>query len=83
MPVILGGGFIAALVALYKAKPERDLSIAGGYSKLVGDLRVRIDDLETDLYTERAECEKRIDSLRIDFQHQLDELRKRLEHKLG
>src|SRR5690606_30291344 len=53
LTVLLGGGFIAALVSLYKARSDRDVSVSAAYSKLVEDLRKRIDELEQQLEKER------------------------------
>lgn len=63
IPLLLGGGLLTAMVAMYKARPERDVAISAAYSKLVTDLRTRIEDLEEDLREERVECETKIDAL--------------------
>lgn len=61
---LLGGGLFQAVRALLTLPTDRDLSIAGAYSKLVGDLRSRISDLEQDLAEERRRCDEQIAELR-------------------
>lgn len=64
---LLGGGIVGSLVAFYKAKPERDEAISSAYSRLVGDLRQRIEDLEKDLAAERKHCDHQIRGLRAEI----------------
>ena len=63
--ILLGGGFIAALVAVYKAKPERDSVVVSSAQNAATILQGLNDALYTeleraradrDLHERRAEC---------------------------
>lgn len=66
LTVLLGGGFIGAMVQLYRAKPERDSVVVTATKNAAEILKGLNDSLYAELERERQRCathEARIDAL--------------------